>query len=121
MKIIISNKFYYARGGDCIYSMNLEKLLKEKGHEVAVCAMDYSENLENEFSSYFPSEISFSGSGINVKIEAFKRLFSPTDVKVKFQKLITDFNPDIIHMNNIHYYLSPALSDVAKNTNVKVI
>ena len=121
MKIIISNKFYYARGGDCIYSMNLEKLLKEKGHEVAVFAMDYSENLENEFSSYFPSEISFSGSGINGKIEAFKRLFSPKDVKVKFQKLINDFNPDIIHLNNIHSYLSPALAEVAKNNNVKVI
>lgn len=29
----IANKFYYRRGGDCIYTMNLEKMLKEKGHD----------------------------------------------------------------------------------------
>ena len=44
MKILLANKFYYRRGGDCIYTMNLEKMLKEKGHEVAVYAMQYPEN-----------------------------------------------------------------------------
>ena len=39
MKIILANKFYYRRGGDCIYMLNLEKLLKAHGHEVAVFAM----------------------------------------------------------------------------------
>ena len=40
MKILLSNKFYYRRGGDCIYMLNLEQLLKQHGHEVAVFAMD---------------------------------------------------------------------------------
>lgn len=38
MKILLANKFYYRRGGDCIYMLNLEKLLKAHGHEVAVFA-----------------------------------------------------------------------------------
>ena len=41
MKILLANKFYYRRGGDCIYMLNLEKLLKAHGQEVAVFAMDY--------------------------------------------------------------------------------
>ena len=38
MKILLPNKFYYRRGGDCIYTINLEKILKEKGHEVIIMA-----------------------------------------------------------------------------------
>ena len=30
MRIIIANKFYYRRGGDCVYNLNLEQLLKAK-------------------------------------------------------------------------------------------
>ena len=35
MTILLANKFYYRRGGDCIYMLNLEKQLKAHGHEVA--------------------------------------------------------------------------------------
>ena len=38
MRILLANKFYYRRGGDCIYTMNLEKMLKEKGNEVIIIA-----------------------------------------------------------------------------------
>ena len=38
MRILLSNKFYYRRGGDCIYTINLEKMLKEMGHEVIIMA-----------------------------------------------------------------------------------
>ena len=48
MKILLANKFYYRRGGDCIYMLNLEQLLKTHGHDVAVFAMDYPENIETE-------------------------------------------------------------------------
>lgn len=53
MKILLSNKFYYRRGGDCIYMLNLEQLLKSHGHQVAIFAMDYpkmkKQNGENTF------------------------------------------------------------------------
>ena len=55
MKILLANKFYYRRGGDCVHTLNLEQLLKAHGHEVAVFAMDYPENLETQWSKYFPS------------------------------------------------------------------
>ena len=57
-KIVLVNKFYYRRGGDCIYTMNLEKILKEKGCEVAVYSMNYPENEESKWSEYWPSNMS---------------------------------------------------------------
>ena len=40
MKILLANKFYYRRGGDCIYTLNLERMLKEK--ILLRCCEDYS-------------------------------------------------------------------------------
>ena len=71
MKILLANKFYYRRGGDCVHTLNLEQLLKAHGHEVAVFAMDYPENLKTQWSKYFPSEVKFKlGTGM---IEALMR------------------------------------------------
>ena len=53
MRILFANKFYYRRGGDCDYMLNLKQLLKKHGDEVAVFAMDYSENLDTPWKSYF--------------------------------------------------------------------
>lgn len=73
MRILFANKFYYRRGGDCIYMLNLEQLLKAHGHEVAVFAMDYTENLETPWQRYFPSNMS--------KLKAFTRPFGDGETK----------------------------------------
>ena len=100
MKIILANKFYYRRGGDCVYMLSLERLLAAYGHEVAVFAMDYPENLESPWSSYFPSEVKFRpGPGM---MEALMRPFGTREVRTKFNALLHDFRPDVVHLNNIH-------------------
>lgn len=45
MRILLANKFYYRRVDDFIYTINQEQLLKAHGHEVAVFAMDYPDNI----------------------------------------------------------------------------
>ena len=119
MKIILSNKFYYYRGGDCIYTINLEKLLKDHGHEVAIFSMDYKENLQSPWSKYFPSEIKFNiGIGI---FESFARPFGTKEVTTNFENLINDFKPDIVHLNNIHSQLSPIIAKIAHQKGIKTI
>ena len=119
MKILLSNKFYYPRGGDCIYTINLEQLLKQHGHEVAMFAMQYPENLPSEWSNYFPSEVKFSpGLGM---IEAFLRPFGTREVQKKFNALLDDFQPDAVHLNNIHTQLSPIIAQIAHERGVKVV
>ena len=44
-RILLVNKFYYPRGGDCICMINLEALLRRLGYEVAVYSMVYSQNV----------------------------------------------------------------------------
>ena len=113
MKILLANKFYYRRGGDCIYMLNLEKLLKAHGHEVAVFAMDYPENLDTPWKKYFPKNMS--------KLMAFTRPFGDGEVKSKFSQLLNDFKPDVVHLNNIHTQLSPVIAQVAHEIGCRVV
>lgn len=53
MKILLANKFYYRRGGDCIYTLNLEEGLKAHGHDVAVFAMQHSGESANPMGQIF--------------------------------------------------------------------
>lgn len=113
MRILLANKFYYRRGGDCIYMLNLEQLLKAHGHEVAVFAMDYPDNLETPWQKYFPSNMS--------KLKAFKRPFGDGETKRKFMRLIDDFKPDVVHLNNIHTQLSPVIAEIAHKKGIRVV
>lgn len=113
MRILLSNKFYYRRGGDCIYMLNLEQLLKLHGHEVAIFAMDYPENLDSSWSKYFPQNMS--------KLMAFTRPFGPAEVKSKFNQLLNDFKPDVVHLNNVHTQLSPMMAELAHQKGIRVV
>ena len=113
MKILLANKFYYRRGGDCIYMLNLEKLLKAHGHELAVFAMDYPENLDTPWKKYFPKNMS--------KLMAFTRPFGSHEVKSTFKKLLDDFKPDVVHLNNVHTQLSPVMAELAHQRGIKVV
>lgn len=112
MRILLCNKFYYRRGGDCIVTMNLEQLLKSHGQEVAIFAMDYPENIDSQWKSYWPSNMS--------KIKVLTRPFGDEEVKSKFVKLIDDFKPDVIHLHNIHTQLSPVIAKIAYERRIKV-
>ena len=113
MRVLLANKFYYRRGGDCIYTMELERLLKSKGHEVAIFAMDYPENQSSEWSRYWPSNMSV--------VKAFSRPFGDSEVKRKFSALLDDFKPDVVHLNNIHTQLSPVIAEIAHDRGIRVV
>lgn len=119
-KVLIVNKFYYPRGGDCVCAMNLESLLKEQGYDVAVYAMKYSDNIPTEYDKYFAKEIVFGG-GVSNKVRAALRLLGLGDIKGSFSKILKDFQPDIVHLHNIHSYISPVVAKIAKEFGCRVV
>lgn len=113
MRILLANKFYYRRGGDCIYTMDLERMLKKHGHEVAMFTMQYLENEKSEWSDYWPSNMN--------KLKAFTRPFGDKEVKTKFGRLLDDFKPDVVHLNNVHTQLSPVIARMAHERGIRVV
>ena len=121
MKIIIANKFIYPRGGDCICALELRRLLERKGHTVSFFAMDFPENISYPEQVYFPKEVSFSGGGVFNKIAAANRLLFGKGAEESFNRLLDDFQPDVVHLHNIHSYLSPVLAQIAHRRGVRVV
>ncbi len=113
MRVLIANKFYYRRGGDCIYMLNLEQLLKEHGHEVAVYSMNYPENLPSEWSKYWPKNMNH--------FDALVRPFGSMQVRSGFKRLLDDFKPNVVHLNNIHTQISPVIAEIAHKRNIRVV
>ena len=43
------------------------------------------------------------------------------EVKRKFSALLDDFQPDVVHLNNIHTQLSPLIAELAHRRGIKVV
>lgn len=121
MKILIVNKFLYPRGGSEIYALNMKDMLEQHGHEVKYYAMKYSLNLSCDENSYFAEEVSFSSNSYFKKAKAAARVLWGYGVYDGFVKLLDDFCPDVVHLNNVHSYLSPRVANIAHWRGIKVI
>ena len=119
-RILIVNKFYYPRGGDCIVAMNLERLLKQQGHDVGVFAMHYPGNIDSGWNDYYASQVDMAG-GASAKWKAFKRIMGWGDIRRSFCRMLDDFKPHIVHLHNIHSYLSPVVAQLAKQRGCRVV
>ena len=121
MKIILINKFYYHRGGDCTAVFGTEHLLRSKGHETAIFSTKHPDNTPSYWDKYFPENVSFSLNGLSGKASAAIRLFHSTEVSRKFNQLLSDFRPDVVHLHNIHSYISPLVARIAHKKGIRVV
>jgi glycosyltransferase involved in cell wall biosynthesis len=121
MKILLVNKFYYPNRGADKYFLFLEKLLKDRGHEVRVFAMESAKNLPSPDSKYFSPEIDLHSKSISGKLKAALSIIYNQAAKSKFAKLLDDFQPDLIHCHNIYHQLSPSILDAARSRKMPVI
>lgn len=112
MRILLVNKYFYRKGGAETYFFALAEGLKALGHEVAFFSMQHPDNEPSYWSKYFVSEKDYVG-----KISAFQQakeaatLVYSFESKRKFEALLEEFKPDVIHMNNVHRQLTLSILD----------
>lgn len=121
MKILLVNKFYYPRGGDCISVFNTEALLRSKGHRTAVFSVAHPQNRPSEMERFFPAMIDFAAPSWQEKAKAAARLFGFGGVVDNFKRLLEEFRPDVVHLNNIHSYLSPVIAQIAHRRGIRTV
>ena len=119
-RVLLVNKFYYPRGGDCIVVLNTESLLRENGVEAQVFAMSYPQNLPAHYQDLFASRVNFDGKMCH-QWRGLKRTLGLGDVKERFEAVLDDFMPDVVHMHNIHSYLSPVVGELAHKRGIRVV
>ena len=119
-RVLLVNKYYYPRGGDCVVMMGTEALLRDNGVEAEAFAMDYPDNVKARYQALFAPEVSFDGS-IGNQLRAFKRTMGAGDVKDRFVAVLDEFKPDVVHLHNIHSYLSPVVGKIAHQRGIRVV
>ena len=122
MKILMVNKFFFVKGGSETYYFSLKKLLESKGHSVIDFSMQDDRNFPSEYSKYFVSGVYYNKPlGIKKKIKAGVNIIYSLEAKKKFEQLILDTKPDIIHLHIFQHQLSPSIVDVIKNYNLPAV
>ena len=119
MRILLSNKIYSRGGGASIYTLNLEELLRDKGHEVAFFAMEHPLALDSKWSNYFPSEVNLKSTAS--KLRFIPRCLGDRETASKFKSILAVFKPDVVHLNNIHSQLSPVIAEIAHKQGCRVV
>lgn len=121
MRILQVNKFHYSRGGADKYYLHLGKMLQENGHQVAYFSMKHPKNLPCSEEKYFISRLSFNEGGFKDKLKTPFRMIYSLEAKRKFNQLLQDFKPDIIHIHNIYHQISPSILDAARHHKIPVV
>lgn len=114
MKILMVNKFYYIKGGSETYYFALKKLLEQHGHEVIDFSMQDERNFPSNYAEYFVRNINYNGGSVKDKLCAAKDIIYSSEAKRKFEKLVIDTKPDIVHLHIFQHQLSPSILDVIK-------
>ncbi len=122
MKILLVNKFHYIKGGSETYYFGLADLLRSHGHAVIFFSMKDEKNFPCEQEEYFVDNVDFNApmSKLAVLKAAWKMLYSK-EAKKKFDMLLTDEKPDIIHLNIFQSQLTGSIVDVAKKHGIPVV
>jgi len=121
MRILQVNKFNYPRGGAEVYFLWLQKALAARGHEVAVFSMLHPKNEASPWEKYFVSRVSFNAGGPLSRLKAAGRMLYSFAAARKFDRLLEDFRPDVIHCHNIYHHISPSILAVARKRNIPVV
>ena len=108
MRILMVNKFLYPRGGSESYMLYLGQHLEKMGHQVEYFGMYDENNTVGNSAGKYTQNMDFHSKGISRFLYPFKIIFS-FEAKKKIMQVIDDFKPDIVHMNNINFQLTPSI------------
>ena len=122
MKILEINKFYFPKGGADKHFLDVVSLLESAGHEVAVFAMKHPKNKKSKWEKYFVSTVGYTSEySLAEKIKGIFRMFFSFEAKRNINKLLDDFNPNIVHIHNVYHQLSPMILFEIKKRGIPVV
>ena len=120
MKILMVNKFLYPRGGAESYMLKLGECLKNSGHEVEYFGMYDEKNTVGNSAGLYTGNMDFHTKAADRFLYPFKIIYS-AEAKRKIGKVLDSFKPDIVHMNNINFQLTPAIIYAVKKRNIPLV
>lgn len=109
MKVLMINKFLYPNGGSETYIFKLGEYLMSQGHEVQYFGMEHEKRCVGNRVNAYTSNMDFHGGSKLAKlVYPIKTIYS-SEARKKIRMVLDDFEPDVCHLNNFTYQLTPSV------------
>ena len=108
MKILMVNKFLHPQGGSETYTFKVGEYLSENGYEVEYFGMEHEGRIVGNRVNAYTSDMDFHSRGLARLLYPLKILYS-REAKIKILKVLEDFDPAIVHINNFNFQLTPSI------------
>ena len=108
MKILMVNKFLYPNGGSETYIFKLGEELVKRGHQVEYFGMEHEGRIAGNPMESYTSDMDFHTGKIKKLLYPFKIIYS-VEARKKLRKVLQDFEPDVVHLNNFNFQLTPSI------------
>ena len=109
MNILMINKFLHPNGGSETYIFKLGQQLEALGHQVQYFGMEHEGRCVGNRVESYTSDMDFhSGSKLSKLTYPLKTIYS-AEARKKLRAVLEDFKPDVCHVNNFNYQLTPSI------------
>lgn len=115
MRILMINKFLHPNGGSETYIFKLGKQLEAMGHEVQYFGMEHQGRCVGNRVNAYTADMDFHGGSKLAKLTYPIKTIYSSEARKKLRLVLADFRPDVCHLNNFNYQLTPSiLLEIAK-------
>lgn len=109
MRILMVNKFLYPNGGSETYMFKLGDKLAECGHQVEYFGMEHEGRCVSNNVGAYTQDMDFHNSGALKKLQLSLKTIYSKEARQKIRLVLDDFKPNVIHLNNFNYQLTPSI------------
>ena len=113
LRILLVNSHLIPRGGDWTYVSILGQVLQQHGHEVLLYGLAVPGSQTTMPLSELVSDLDFKAAFARRSLRDILHVVSRTiysfEAEHSMQRAIEKYKPDIVHLNNIHHFLTPSI------------
>lgn len=108
MKVLIVNKFLHPNGGSETYIFKVGEQLRRMGHEVQYFGMEHEGRIVGNQAESYTKDMDFHTGKLKKILYPFKIIYS-LEARKKIRPVLEQFGPDIVHLNNFNFQLTPSI------------
>lgn len=120
MKILMINKFLYPKGGSEMYMFGLADYLTQHGHQIRYFGMDDPQNIVEKDNNLLVRHIDFHQKSLQTLLYPFSIIYS-TEARKNLRRYIEEFKPDIAHLNNYNFQITPSIIYELKKYKIPIV
>ncbi len=122
-RVLMVNKFQYAKGGAELYMYGLADMLGREGVDVRYFGMRHRRNVASATSDHYVSEVDFEQPPPGIgRLRVAARAVYSVEARRRMSALLADQPPiDVAHLHNVYHQLSPSILPPLHRAGIPVV